>query len=59
MNLFCQFVLSVFLFQDREALEREFNRILITLNSQTEYIDRWVDFFLHAHGKPYKYVYNT
>ena len=45
MSLFSQFVLSVFLFQDREALEREFNRILITLNSQTEYIDRWVDFF--------------
>lgn len=45
MNLFPELILSVFLFQDRETLETELNRVLMMLNSQTEYIDRWVDFF--------------
>ena len=40
MNLFPELILSVFLFQDRETLETELNRVLMMLNSQTEYIDR-------------------
>ena len=38
-------------FSDRETLEQELNRILMTLNTQTECIDKYVNCFAGARYK--------